>query len=290
MRDPLRFHFLEQQMKELMEKSDTELGRLTDDMELEVQPFDPEYEDRLRKWRADATQNGGTYTEAEEVLEKMLIYYDLTARIFTRNVITQVVERHLLLGMLRLFNPIEILRMADTSIEAIAAENKETRERRTALKSRKKAIEEARSICASLAMRSELRGFEDEPGEDTPSDDEEATSLKRQSSVFYAQSSTPRHDSSSQRRTTEAQGPDRSPSRASWDPVQPALFTTTQGEQPAAPRHGPPPPPRPGKVGFEESERYYDTTPRPESASQNNRGKDSARHRLASAMRLNSQS
>lgn len=173
MRDPLRMHFLELRMKELYESADTELGRLTDDMELEIQPFDPEYEERLRKWRAEATENGGTYTEAEEVLEKMLIYYDLTARIFTRNVITQVVERHLLLGMLRLFNPIEILRMQDTTIEAIAAENKETRERRKTLQNQKKAIEEAKAICASLAMRSELRAYEDDPDDDVPTDDEE---------------------------------------------------------------------------------------------------------------------
>ncbi|KAJ4149169.1 hypothetical protein NW754_000609 [Fusarium falciforme] len=173
MRDPLRMHFLEIKMKELIESADKELSRLTDDMELEVQPFDPEYEERLRKWRAEATENGGTYTEAEEVLEKMLIYYDLTARIFTRNVITQVVERHLLLGMLRLFNPIEIMRMGDATIEAIAAENKETRDRRKALQAQKKAIEEARSICASLAMRSELRAYEDEPEEEVATDDEE---------------------------------------------------------------------------------------------------------------------
>ncbi|SPJ71491.1 related to interferon-regulated resistance GTP-binding protein [Fusarium torulosum] len=173
MRDPLRMHFLELRMKDMYESADFELGRLTDDMELEIQPFDPEYEERLRKWRAQATENGGTYTEAEEVLEKMLIYYDLTARIFTRNVITQVVERHLLLGMLRLFNPIEILRMQDSTIEAIAAENKETRDRRKTLQLQKKAIEEARSICASLAMRSDLRVYEDDPDDDAETDDEE---------------------------------------------------------------------------------------------------------------------
>lgn len=157
MRDPLRRHFLEVKMRELMEKAERELTRLTDDMELEVQPYDPEYEKRLRRRRADATDNGGSYTEAEEVLEKMLIYYDLTARIFTRNVITQVVERHLLLGILRLFNSVEILRMPNSTIEDIAAEDKETRDRRAALKAQKSAIEEARSICAGLAMRSDLR-------------------------------------------------------------------------------------------------------------------------------------
>ncbi|OAQ59617.1 interferon-induced GTP-binding protein Mx [Pochonia chlamydosporia 170] len=200
MRDPLRYHFLEVKMTHLMEEAEKELNRLTDDMELEVQPYDPEYEDRLRRWRAEATENGGTYTEAEEVLEKMLIYYDLTARIFTRNVITQVVERHLLLGMLRLFNPIEILRMPDSTIESIAAENKETRERRIKLKAQKKDIEEARSMCAGLAMRSDLRSY-DEDTEDVGSDDDEQ--IRRQVSRRVSHQHQQRQSQESRRAVQE---------------------------------------------------------------------------------------
>lgn len=181
MRSQLRVHFLEPNMKDLVERADAEMKRIVEDMELEVQPFDPEYEERLRQWRTKATENNATYTEAEEVLEKMLIYYDLTARIFIRNVITQVVERHLLLGMLRLFNPIQILKMDNQTVEAIAAEDKQTRDRRQALKDQKKAIEEAKSLCASLAMRSELRGQDDL--DDEESDDED---LRRYPHQQYA--------------------------------------------------------------------------------------------------------
>lgn len=313
MRDPLRFHFLEVKMRELTESADKELGRLTDDMELEVQPFDPEYEDRLRKWRAEATENGGTYTEAEEVLEKMLIYYDLTARIFTRNVITQVVERHLLLGMLRLFNPIEILRMPDSTIEAIAAENKETRDRRKTLVAQKKAIEEARSICASLAMRSELRVFEDEPEDLADTDEEEDTRMNttnRKSlppqgqapQVPQPQEPTrpaPREERPSRRAVTpqpepqQQTNPYRQEPNRDWDqshyaPAQEQFHQAPPSNQ-AAP---PPPPPRPQKVGFEESERYYDSGRADSYSHSPGRGdgrRESARHRLASAMRMGSQ-
>ncbi|KAG5985053.1 hypothetical protein E4U55_001794 [Claviceps digitariae] len=232
MRDPLRSHFLEVKMRDLNEEAEKELTRLTDDMELEVQPYDPEYEDRLRKWRAESTENGGTYTEAEEVLEKMLIYYDLTARIFTRNVITQVVERHLLLGMLRLFDPIEILRMPDGTIESISAENKETRERRIALKQQKKAIEEARNICASLAMRSDLRSYEeDEDGAESDSDDDEEdveqpprrqTSYRQSQSQSQSQSQQQQQQQYRQtpdpRRSLQEERAPRSSSGAATDP------------------------------------------------------------------------
>lgn len=315
MRDPLRFHFLEVKMKECMEKSHDELGRLTDDMELEVQPFDPEYEDRLRAWRAKATENGGTYSEAEEVLEKMLIYYDLTARIFVRNVITQVVERHLLLGMLRLFNPIEILRMTDGTIEAIAAENKETRDRRMALKAQRDAIVEARNICASLAMRSELRVYDDEP-EDDSSDDEQQQQPKRQETPTlpppprqsrpYGSSALHQEtirSSDSRRQTRDGdhrQQPESPYQSQQYRPTSDEWDNYTAQSQ-AAPNHAPPAPPRPGKVGLEEPEAFYDATPRSDSYSrqqqqqqqpqqqQTPRQRESARQRLASAMRMGSQ-
>ncbi|UKZ53999.1 hypothetical protein TrVGV298_007803 [Trichoderma virens] len=307
MRDPLRFHFLETKMKEMMDEAEKELKRLTDDLELEIQPYDPEYEQRLIRWRSEATQNGGTYTEAEEVLEKMLIYYDLTARIFTRNTITQVVERHLLLRMLGLFNPIEILRMQNATVEAIAAENKETRDRRTALKARKAAIEEARSICASLAMRSELRAYEDEM-EDEVATDDEGHSRNDYSSKRFSVSSTheavqqpltsqnppvrrkrreerPRPlinvDTTQQRPLVPQQSQEDSQTSGitaaqEWDE---SYYTTAQ----SAPHHAPPPPPpRPQKIGFEDGERY-DATPRVD------RNKESARQKLASVMRLGAQ-
>jgi hypothetical protein len=157
MREPLRRHFLEPHMKALMAKAQHELDLLTQDMSLEVQPYDPEYEERLRSWHAKVSENGATFNEAEEVLEKMLIYYELAAKTFIRNIITQVVERHLLQGMYSIFNSVEVLGFANEVIEAIAAENKETRDRRQTLRVQKKAIEEAKEICASLAMRKELR-------------------------------------------------------------------------------------------------------------------------------------
>ena len=59
--------------------------------------------------------------------------------------------------MYSIFNSAEILSMSNEIVEGIAAENRETRDRRQALKVQKKAIEEAKDICASLAMRKELR-------------------------------------------------------------------------------------------------------------------------------------
>ena len=77
MHEPLRREFLDPQMKTLMDKAARELDLLTQDMHLEVQPYDPEYEERLRKWHLETTRDGGTFSEAQEVLEKMLIFYEV---------------------------------------------------------------------------------------------------------------------------------------------------------------------------------------------------------------------
>jgi len=190
MHDPLRMHSLEPQMCCMVEKAERELKHLIDDKELEVQPFDPEYEERLCAWRAKAAENGAAYTEEEEAVEKMLIYYELTRRIFIRNVITQVVERHLLLGMHTLFDTVDIVRMDDAAVEAVAAENKESRERRAQLKQQKKAIEEAKSLCANLAMRSEFRAHEFQDEDSLDINDEDAP--KRSQSVRTRHSDQPK--------------------------------------------------------------------------------------------------
>lgn len=157
MREPLRRHFLDSYMRALMDEADRELKHLMQDLNLEVQPYDPEYQERLVSWKKQAAESGTTYSEAEEILEKMLIFYELSAKTFIRNVITQVVERHLLQGMYGIFNPAEVMTMTSEVVESIASENQETRDRRRALTAQRKAIQEAKDVCTSLAMRKELR-------------------------------------------------------------------------------------------------------------------------------------
>jgi hypothetical protein len=186
MREPLRREFLDPQMRQLMDKAQKELDLLSQDMHLEVQPYDPEYEEKLRNWQSSARGPNGdvTYSEAQEVLEKMLIYYELSAKSFIRNIIVQVIERHLLQGMYNVFESLHVLKMQEETILSIAAENRETRERRIWLKSRKSAIEDAKGVAAGLAMRKELRMYANEAaseGEETS--DEDAPSDRKQDAM-----------------------------------------------------------------------------------------------------------
>ncbi|KAK4129090.1 hypothetical protein N657DRAFT_676767 [Parathielavia appendiculata] len=93
------------------------------------------------------------FSKAEEVLEKMIIYYDLAAKTFFRNVITHVIKGYLLQGMYSIFYSAKVLGLSTETIEGIAAEDRETRDRRQTFRVQRKAIEEAEEICASLAFR-----------------------------------------------------------------------------------------------------------------------------------------
>lgn len=75
MREPLRIQFLDSQMKDIQEEAQKVLDALLDDLQSEIRPYDPEYESRVKLWRE--AQADRSYSEAEELLEKMLIYYEV---------------------------------------------------------------------------------------------------------------------------------------------------------------------------------------------------------------------
>ncbi|KAH6692698.1 interferon-induced GTP-binding protein Mx [Plectosphaerella plurivora] len=272
MREPLRTQFLDPQVRALLASAQEELERLTQDMNLEIQPYDPEYEERLRKWQVEHTRDGATYTEAEEVLEKMLIFYELAAKTFIRNTITQVIERHLLQGMYGIFNSVAIMAMTNEAVEAIAAENKETRDRRLTLKAQKTAIEEARDICASLAMRKELRMYADEDRDivETESENEGEVEQQTQQPALQPQrqptASAPAPPTSRPARRPVSSEDERGYAQAQAAPQglpQPRTEThrTTSSNDfhdgdeyyRSAPSSAPPPPPRPDKLQDRES-------------------------------------
>lgn len=280
MRQPLMRAFVEPQMRALMDKAQAELELLTHDMNLEIQPYDPEYEERLRKWHSDITtarteedgSSGGRqlFTEAEEVLEKMLIYYELSAKTFIRNVITQVVERHLLGGMYTLFNAVEVLSMQNETVEAIAAENRETRDRRQTLKQQKKAIEEAKSLCSALAMRKELRVYADEERElaEDSSDDDTDSAAQRAPTPTTPRAPTMNSSGPTSQKQRNSRQEQYTPARQEPTATSPTSYTNAHRpvSQPQArpaepsaeeyyaassrnaPSGAPPPPPRPEKI------------------------------------------
>ena len=77
MREKLRAEFLAPQITQLLGDAQGEVDKLSEDQMYEVQSYDPEYEQRLDEWRKASTE-GRQFSRAEELLEKMLIHYDVS--------------------------------------------------------------------------------------------------------------------------------------------------------------------------------------------------------------------
>ncbi|MBE3041348.1 hypothetical protein IMZ48_01940 [Candidatus Bathyarchaeota archaeon] len=111
--------------------------------------------------------------------------------------------------------------MDNKTVENIAAEDKQTRDRRLALRDQKVAIEEAKSLCASLAMRSELRGHDDGDEEDSDEEDSRRYSQQQQQQQLYAPP-PPQQQQQYQRaaRDSRYEEPHNSPAAAARRPTQ----------------------------------------------------------------------
>ncbi|KAH6671977.1 P-loop containing nucleoside triphosphate hydrolase protein [Halenospora varia] len=162
MQEPLRERFLNKLTSDFHQKAEQELNALLRDLSYEVQPYDPEYEKRLTAWCTEAAKANPQipgYTEPEKVLEKALIFYDLAAKVFIRNIIVQVIERHLMEGVRKLFDSSRATShtMSDETIKAIASESVETRERRTSLTNQEKKLAEAIQAIDNLPGQFDLQ-------------------------------------------------------------------------------------------------------------------------------------
>jgi len=77
MREKLRTEFLAPQITQLLGEAQGEVDKLGADQMYEVQSYDPEYEQRLKNWRTETSTEERQFSRAEELLEKMLIHYDV---------------------------------------------------------------------------------------------------------------------------------------------------------------------------------------------------------------------
>jgi hypothetical protein len=86
------------------------------------------------------------------------------ATMFINNVISQIVERHMVQGIITLFKASKFSRMSDKQIEDIALEDSKTRERRLVLKRRRQDIEDSLYAMSNvrLLMSRELRQVRNE--------------------------------------------------------------------------------------------------------------------------------
>ncbi|CAJ2509310.1 Uu.00g143360.m01.CDS01 [Anthostomella pinea] len=82
----------------------------------------------------------------EEALDCLLSIYKVQQKTFVANVVTQVIERHILRDLDKVFSPMVVTRMNDSEVEAITSEPPATKRQRVFLTDRMKKLEDGRDI------------------------------------------------------------------------------------------------------------------------------------------------
>ncbi|KAF2136538.1 uncharacterized protein K452DRAFT_353894 [Aplosporella prunicola CBS 121167] len=86
----------------------------------------------------------------EEALDCLVTIYKVSQKTFIANVTTQVIERHLLRGLEKIFSPVVVNALSDQAVTAIAAEPGAAKRQRAFLEDRIAKLEDGRRILSGL--------------------------------------------------------------------------------------------------------------------------------------------
>ncbi|KAF2398701.1 hypothetical protein EJ06DRAFT_564128 [Trichodelitschia bisporula] len=154
--------FVEEKMEERLKEATKEADKLFKDRTRASKPYDPEHTKRVAEWiaaRNKSKPNGAAWLSefAPDVfLQKMLVYYDLTQRTFVSNIIVQVVERHLVDDLDRIFNITRVVELDDETVIEIAAEDDALRHHRLELRNTRRVLEAGERICRRYMSKRDM--------------------------------------------------------------------------------------------------------------------------------------
>ncbi|KAF6222582.1 hypothetical protein HO133_000628 [Letharia lupina] len=86
----------------------------------------------------------------EEALDCLLAIYEVSQKTFVANVTTQVVERHIIRGLEKIFSPVAVNGLTDPEVEAIASEPASAKRQRQFLEDRIAKLKDGQSIFRSV--------------------------------------------------------------------------------------------------------------------------------------------
>jgi hypothetical protein len=154
--------FVDTRMEDRLQAAYKEAGFLFKDRTRAAKPYDPEHTKKVMEWIAERNQRqagGGFLSEfaPDAFLQKMLVYYELTRKTFISNVIVQVVERHLVDELDRIFNVTRVVELDDAAVIEIASEDEYSRQQRLELRNTRRTLEAGERICRKYMARRDLK-------------------------------------------------------------------------------------------------------------------------------------
>ncbi|KAK6812435.1 hypothetical protein RU639_011827 [Aspergillus parasiticus] len=164
MQDSIRKVILNEQMDTRLASAHEEVTKIFTDHSRYMQTHDPEYIRTL--WNLGAVSARPTDADAdvsisfilcEDILTKTWVYYNIALGIFLRNIIVQVIERHLVYGLIDIFDQSHISTLDDEQIKEIAEESEEEQKTRDMLRDEKKRLDDCVRTIQNISWGNDWR-------------------------------------------------------------------------------------------------------------------------------------
>ncbi|TGO86919.1 hypothetical protein BPOR_0266g00020 [Botrytis porri] len=106
--------------------------------------------EKLRESLFKSTEKDMEVVSCEAALDCVMAIYKVLQKVFIANVTTQVVERHIVRGLERIFDPVAVNKMSDKDVEAIASEPGQARQERAYLEDQITKLGEGKRIFRTI--------------------------------------------------------------------------------------------------------------------------------------------
>ncbi|KAK7732539.1 hypothetical protein SLS53_008425 [Cytospora paraplurivora] len=103
----------------------------------------------VSRWAENVTPDMEEFS-IQEALDCLMAIYKVQQKTFVANVVTQVIERHIVRGLHDIFSPMVVVTMSDAKVESIVSEPSATKRQRVFLTDRIRKLEEGQEIFRSV--------------------------------------------------------------------------------------------------------------------------------------------
>ncbi|KAF2673911.1 hypothetical protein BT63DRAFT_422012 [Microthyrium microscopicum] len=155
--------FVQQSMEDRFKEAAKELNELKKDRFRNVRTYHSSFEKSYYAQRSEPkanTEQSSPLNKYEDTLNKMLLHYEHQLPAFIANVITQVIERHLIDSMEDIFEGERVHRLSDGQVKALMEEDNVTAAKRRELRDQEFVLESGLDICRDIARRPDLGPYE----------------------------------------------------------------------------------------------------------------------------------
>jgi dynamin family protein len=154
--------FVQQSMEQRHNDAVRELDELKKDRYRNIRTYHSAFDTKYYQQRSTTSgrdQAPPALNKFEDTLNKMLLHYEHQLPTFISNVITQVVERHLIDGMEEIFESTAHT-LPDGKVKALMEEDYATAAERKEITDQRNVLQEGLEICREIAGRSDLGPYE----------------------------------------------------------------------------------------------------------------------------------